>query len=98
MCRVPARRARLKIADAGSEARFEAVIAQDPQHIFGDARCRVTDEADAASPQIAQAADRIVYRSVRRQKYRIDREVAARRVGGPIRVEGDPGAAPIGLD
>ena len=86
------------IAVAGSKARLEAVIAQQPQHIFGDAGRGVTDEADSAGAQIRQATDRIVDRAVGIEKHRVDCEVAPCRIGGPIGVKGDAGAATIGLD
>src|SRR6516162_9584752 len=90
--------ARPLIADTGSETRFEAVIAQEPQYILGDAGRRVADKADPVCTQIGHAADGIVYRAVRGEEYRVDGEVAPRRIGGPIGVKGDASAAAIGFD
>ena len=95
MCRGAAGGARLSIAGAGSETRLKAVIAQQPQHILGDAGRGVTDKADPAGTQIDEAADRIMERAVGGEIDRVDREVAPRRIGRPVGVKGNAGAAAV---
>src|SRR5271169_4692511 len=90
--------ARRFIASAATKARLETVIAQQPQHVFGDPGGGIADKADMASLQIGDAADRVIDRAVGSEEDRVDREIAARRIGGPIGVEGDAGAAAISLD
>ncbi len=51
--------ARRFIAIAGPETGLETVIAQQPQHILGDAGGRIADKADASGLQIGEAADRV---------------------------------------
>ena len=89
---------RRRIAEAGAEARLEPVVTQDPQHILGDAGRGVADKSHPARPQIGEASDRIVHRAVGIEKDRVDREVAPRRIGRPVGVEGDAGAAAVSLD
>ena len=86
------------IAVADPEARLETVVAQQPQHILGDARGGIADKAHTARTQIGETAHGIQDRPVGAEKDRVDREVAACRVGRPIGVEGDTGMAAVGLD
>ncbi len=86
------------IAVADPEARLETVVAQQPQHILGDAGGGIADKADAACTQIGETAHGIADRPVGAEKDCVDREVAARRVGRPIGVEGDAGMAAESLD
>src|ERR1700758_5757761 len=98
MCRGPAGGARLGIAGAGSETRLKAVVAEQPQHILGNAGRGITDKADPVGTQIGEAADRIMEGAVGSEKDRVDREVAARRGGGPIGGKGGTRAAAVSLD
>jgi len=55
---------------AGPEARLETVIAQDPQHVLGNADGRVADKPHPVRTQIGKAADVIVKRPVGIEKDR----------------------------
>ncbi len=72
--------------------------AQDAQIIFGDALCRIADEADPARGEIGETVDIIVQLTVRRQRQRIDREIAPHGVGDPVPTEHNLGLAAIGFD
>ena len=98
MRRGPAGGAGLAVAAAGPEPRLEPVIAQDPQHILGNSGGGVADEPDPARAQIGEAADGIVDGAVGIEKDRVDRKIAPRRIGGPVRIKGDAGTSAIGLD
>ena len=90
--------ARRGIACAGAEPRLEAVIAQHPQHVLGDALSRLADKPHAMHLKVGQAADWVVQCPVGVEIDRVDREIAARRIFGPVGVERDAGAPAIGLD
>src|SRR5258708_31108625 len=89
--------ARRRIAAPGPKARLEPVIAQNPQHILGDAGGGIADKADPAGPQIREAPDRIVDPAVGSERDRVYRKVAPRCVRSPLRPERDAGAAAPGL-
>ena len=72
--------------------------AQNAQVVFADAVGRDADETHARRIDIGKATDRIVDRAVCVTVERVDCEVAAAGVGGPVGGEGDAGMAAIGLD
>ena len=90
--------ARVRITETGAEARLEPIVTQDPQHILRDAGGGVADKSHPARLQIGEASDRIMHRAVGIEKNRVDCEVAPRRIGRPVGVEGDAGAAAVSLD
>ena len=87
--------ARRRITAPGPKARLEPVIAQNPQHILGDAGGGITNKADPAGPQIREAPDRIVERAVGSEKDRVDGEIAPCCIRRPIRVESNASAAAV---
>ena len=78
--------------------RLEAEEAQDAQIILGDAACRIADEADLASGEIVETADIIVDDAVRRDRQRVDGEVAPLGIDLPVAPERHIGFAAEGLD
>jgi hypothetical protein len=72
--------------------------AQDAQIIFGDPLRRITDEADPARGEVGETVNIIVQLAVRRQRQRIDREIAPHGVGDPVPAEHNLGLAAIGFD
>ena len=72
--------------------------AQNTQIIFRDALVRIADEADPARDEISKTADVIVYLAVRRQRQRIDGEIAPRGVDDPVPAEHDLGLAAVSFD
>src|ERR1700746_3009747 len=98
MCRGAAGGARRAITGPGSEPRLKAIIAQQPQHILADAGRGGTDKEAPAGTQIGEAADRIMERAIGGEKDRVDREVAPRRIGRPVGVEGYARAAAVSFD
>src|ERR1700746_652310 len=87
-----------RIATPGSEARLEAVVAQEPQHVLGNSRGRIAAKPNPAGPQICETADGIVDRAVGGEENRVDREVTPGRIRGPIGVERNARSSPISLD
>src|SRR5215831_16003012 len=98
MCRSPASGTRRLIAAAGPEPRLEPVIAQYPQHVLGNSGGGVANEPDPARPEVNQPADEIVEGAVGVEKNRVDRKIAPRRIGRPVRVKRDAGAPAVSLD
>src|SRR6516165_2211245 len=87
-----------RIATPGTEARLEAVVAQEPQHVLGNTLSRIADKPNPVGPQIGETADRIVDRAVGGEENRVDREVTPGRIRGPIGVERHARSSPISLD
>ncbi len=90
--------ARRPIASAGAETRFETVVAQQPQHILGDAGRGIADKAHPVRREIGETADRIVQGAVGLEIDCVDRKIAPRRIDRPIGVEGNARVAAVGLD
>ena len=72
--------------------------AQDAQIIFGDALRRIADKADPVRGEVGEPLDIIVQLAVRRQRQRIDREIAPHGISDPVPAEHDLGLAAIGFD
>ena len=77
-----------------AEARLEAVIAQDAQHVLGDAPRRLADKPHAMRRKIGQPADGIVHGAIGVEIERVDREIAPRRVFAPIGIKRDTACRP----
>lgn len=89
---------RRRIGRPGAETRLEPEEAQDPQGVLANAGRRIADEAHPPGFEIGQAAHRIVRRSVRTERERVDREVPALGIAEEVRAEADDGVPSVGLD